>query len=65
MMFSFITPYYREIMAEPDVDESPKVAGFKVLLRDFNPDMVKAWEDEKAFGDAKFAECFSVSYTSI
>ena len=33
---------------------------FKVILRDFNPDMVTAWQDPKVFGDSKFAELVEV-----
>ncbi len=28
--------------------------GFKLLLRDFNSELVEAWRDKEAFGDAKF-----------
>jgi hypothetical protein len=33
---------------------------FKVILRDFNPDMVAAWQDPKAFGDSKFTDLVEV-----
>ena len=35
---------------------------FKIILRDFNPDMVAAWQDPKAFGDTKFTELVEVRY---
>jgi hypothetical protein len=38
---------------------------FKVILRDFNPDMVAAWQDPKAFGDSKFTELVEISSGDI
>ena len=37
----------------------------KVQLRDYNPDMVKAWKDEEAFGDPKFKSLVEVSEGDI
>ena len=34
--------------------------GFKLLLRDINPEMVKAWEAEEAFGEDKFQDLVEV-----
>ena len=43
--------------------ENPETTdpGFKLLLRDFNPELVQAWEEKEAFGDPKFKDAVEVS----